>query len=95
VRLSQANNQIEPQTSPFLFYEYAGFTTFDLFSLHYRLLPKMALKVGAGALTYDPYKQDALHGSTLLFFAHILFICSQSYPPALPDSRVDGGMAQV
>jgi len=39
-----------------------GFTTFDLFSLHYRLLPKMALKVGAGALTYDPYKQDALHG---------------------------------
>lgn len=32
--------------------------------MYYKLVPKLALKVGAGALTYDPYKQDALHGST-------------------------------
>lgn len=39
-----------------------GFKTFDLVSMYYKLVPKLALKVGAGALTYDPYKQDALHG---------------------------------
>lgn len=52
-----------------------GFRTFDLVSMYYKLIPKLAIKVGAGALTYDPYKQDALHGSkiTLMESSSILF----------------------
>jgi len=39
-----------------------GYETFTLVNMQYKLLPKLAFQVGVGALTYDPYKQDVLHG---------------------------------
>ncbi len=46
-----------------------GFRTFELVTLYAHIVPKMALKVGAGVLSYDPYSQDVLGGCTHLLTA--------------------------